>query len=128
MTLAGFVLLPFAFFGRTAFMAERVLGHIISSGIKVMTLAVITGIGTTLFNQFTHAGLGDTIDIDQAMTIALAVLINFACAGLAGILVPLTLRRFGADPAVSSSVFVTFVTDCVGFLAFLGLATMILLS
>ena len=53
---------------------------------------------------------------------------QFACAGLAGILVPLTLRRFGADPAVSSSVFVTFVTDMVGFLAFLGLATLILLS
>lgn len=63
-----------------------------------------------------------------AVAIALAVLINFACAGLAGILVPLTLRRFGADPAVSSSVFVTFVTDVVGFLAFLGLATVILLS
>jgi magnesium transporter len=62
-----------------------------------------------------------------ALAIALAVLINFACAGLAGILVPLTLRRFGADPAVSSSVFVTFATDTVGFLAFLGLATMILL-
>jgi magnesium transporter len=63
-----------------------------------------------------------------SLAIALAVLINFACAGLAGILVPLTLRRFGADPAVSSSVFVTFVTDTVGFLAFLGLATLILLS
>lgn len=63
-----------------------------------------------------------------AVAIALAILINFACAGLAGILVPLTLRRFGADPAVSSSVFVTFVTDIVGFLAFLGLATVILLS
>jgi magnesium transporter len=63
-----------------------------------------------------------------ALAIALAVLINFACAGLAGILVPLTLRRFGADPAVSSSVFVTFVTDIVGFLAFLGLATLILLG
>ena len=62
-----------------------------------------------------------------ALAMALAVVINFACAGLAGILVPLTLRRFGADPAVSSSVFVTFVTDCVGFLAFLGLATLILL-
>ena len=74
VTLAGFVLLPFAFFGRTAFMAERVLGHIISSGIKVMTLAVITGIGTTLFDQFTNAGLGDTADIDQAMTVALAAL------------------------------------------------------
>lgn len=63
-----------------------------------------------------------------ALSIAIAVLINFACAGLAGILVPLTLRRFGADPAVSSSVFVTFVTDLVGFMAFLGLATVILLS
>jgi magnesium transporter len=63
-----------------------------------------------------------------AVAIALAVLINFACAGLAGILVPLTLRRFGADPAVSSSVFVTFVTDVIGFLAFLGLATVILLG
>jgi magnesium transporter len=63
-----------------------------------------------------------------ALSIALAVVITVACAGLAGILVPLTLRRFGADPAVSSSVFVTFVTDIVGFLAFLGLATVILLS
>jgi magnesium transporter len=63
-----------------------------------------------------------------SLAIALAVLINFACAGLAGILVPLTLRRFGADPAVSSSVFVTFVTDVIGFFAFLGLATLILLS
>jgi magnesium transporter len=63
-----------------------------------------------------------------ALAIALAITINFACAGLAGILVPLTLRRLGADPAVSSSVFVTFVTDVVGFLAFLGLATVILLS
>ncbi len=62
-----------------------------------------------------------------AIAIALAVLITFACAGLAGILVPLTLRRAGADPAVSSSVFVTFVTDIVGFLAFLGLATLIIL-
>ncbi|MCX7357325.1 MAG: magnesium transporter [Alphaproteobacteria bacterium] len=63
-----------------------------------------------------------------SLAIALAILINFACAGLAGILVPLTLRRVGADPAVSSSVFVTFVTDIVGFMAFLGLATVILLS
>ena len=43
--------------------------------------------------------------------------------GLAGVLVPLTLERAGADPAVASSVFVTMVTDSMGFLAFLGLAT-----
>lgn len=74
VTLAGFVLLPFAFFGRTAFMAERVLGHIISSGIKVLVLAVITGIGTTLFSQFMNAGLGAEPDIEQAMAVALAAL------------------------------------------------------
>ncbi len=56
-TLAGFVLIPFGLFGKTAFMAERVLGNVISSGIKVLVLAVIVGIGSTLFTQFT-AGFG----------------------------------------------------------------------
>jgi magnesium transporter len=62
-----------------------------------------------------------------AGVIAAAMIINLACAGLAGILVPLGLKRFGADPAVASSVFVTTVTDVVGFFAFLGLAAMVLL-
>lgn len=61
-----------------------------------------------------------------SLAVGLAVIINLTAAGLAGILVPMTLRRFGADPAVSSSVFVTFVTDFTGFLAFLGLAAVIL--
>jgi len=74
VTLAGFVLLPFAFFGRTAFMAEKVLGHIVSTGIKVLVLAVITGIGTTLFSQFTNAGLGTAPTAEQVMSIALAAL------------------------------------------------------
>jgi type IV secretion system protein TrbL len=56
-TLAGFVLIPFGLFGKTAFMAERVLGNVVSSGIKVLVLAVIIGIGSTLFSQFT-AGFG----------------------------------------------------------------------
>ena len=56
-TLAGFVLVPFGLWGKTAFMAERVLGNVISSGIKVLVLAVIVGIGSTLFAQFT-AGFG----------------------------------------------------------------------
>jgi type IV secretion system protein TrbL len=74
VTLAGFVLLPFAFFGRTAFMAERVLGHVISSGIKLLVLAVITGIGTTLFTRFTGAGLGPDPTLEEVMAIALAAL------------------------------------------------------
>jgi magnesium transporter len=51
------------------------------------------------------------------------MLFNIIIAGLAGVLVPLTLERYGADPAVASSIFVTMVTDSMGFLAFLGLAT-----
>ena len=50
-------------------------------------------------------------------------LINMIAAALAGIMIPLLLDRFGADPAVSSAVFVTTVTDVTGFFAFLGLAT-----
>jgi type IV secretion system protein TrbL len=56
-TLAGFVLIPFGLFGKSAFMAERVLGNVISSGIKVLVLAVIIGIGSTLFSEFT-SGFG----------------------------------------------------------------------
>ena len=54
--------------------------------------------------------------------IAAAMVINMFVAALAGILIPLMLDRVGADPAVASAVFVTAVTDVVGFLAFLGLA------
>ncbi|WP_024846786.1 MULTISPECIES: magnesium transporter [unclassified Aminobacter] len=55
--------------------------------------------------------------------IAVAMVINLLVAALAGILVPLLLDKAGADPAVSSAVFVTTITDVVGFFAFLGLAT-----
>ncbi|WP_321363804.1 P-type conjugative transfer protein TrbL [uncultured Celeribacter sp.] len=74
MTLAGFVLIPFGLFGKTAFMAERVLGNVISSGIKVLVLAVIIGIGSTLFGQFTAGFGGVTPTIDDAMAIVLAAL------------------------------------------------------
>jgi magnesium transporter len=58
------------------------------------------------------------------MVIAAALVCNFIAAALAGILIPMTLARFGFDPAVSSGVFVTMVTDVVGFFSFLGLATL----
>ena len=73
-TLAGFVLIPFGLFGKTAFMAERVLGNVVSSGIKVLVLAVIIGIGSTLFSQFTAGFGGQTPSIDDAMAIVLAAL------------------------------------------------------
>ena len=60
---------------------------------------------------------------DLGIVICLAMVINNLVAGLAGILVPVGLDKAGADPAVSSAVFVTTCTDCLGFLSFLGLAT-----
>jgi magnesium transporter len=56
--------------------------------------------------------------------IAVAMVVNLLAAALAGILIPLTLYRMGFDPAVASTVFVTTVTDVVGFFSFLGLATL----
>lgn len=72
-TLAGFVLIPFGLFGKTAFMAERVLGTVISSGIKMLVLAVIIGIGSTLFAEFTTAIPGEPT-IEDALAIVLASL------------------------------------------------------
>ena len=73
-TLAGFVLIPFGLFGKTAFMAEKVLGNVVSSGIKVLVLSVIIGIGSTLFSQFTAGFGGATPTVDDAMAIVLAAL------------------------------------------------------
>jgi type IV secretion system protein TrbL len=75
-TLAGFVLVPFALWNKTAFLAERVLGNVISSGIKVLVLAVIVGIGTGIFGQFMTPPGGDPT-IDQALAIMLASLALF---------------------------------------------------
>lgn len=59
--------------------------------------------------------------------IAAAMVVNLLVAGLSGVIVPLVLDKFGVDPALASGTFVTTVTDVVGFFAFLGLATMVLL-
>jgi magnesium transporter len=61
------------------------------------------------------------------VVIGLAMIINLFAAALAGILIPITLEKMGHDPAVSSVIFLTTVTDCVGFFSFLGLASVLLL-
>lgn len=76
-SLAGFLLVPFALWNRTSFLAERVLGNVVSSGIKVMVLAVIVGIGSTYFTLFTDALQGQEPDIGQAMSLVLASLALF---------------------------------------------------
>jgi len=73
-TLAGFVLVPFGLFGRTAFLAERVLGNVVASGVKVLVLAVIVGIGTTLFSEFTQGFGGNQPSLDDVLALVLAAL------------------------------------------------------
>jgi len=65
-------------------------------------------------------------DVRLSALIAVAMIINMTVAGLFGILIPVGLNKFKIDPAISSSVFVTTVTDVFGFLSFLGLASYIL--
>ncbi|PTS77264.1 magnesium transporter [Sphingomonas sp. HMWF008] len=77
-------------------------------------LGVLIGFGTWLF-------FGNT---DLAIVIAMAMVINNLIAGLSGVLIPVTLDRLDIDPAVSSAVFVTMMTDVMGFFSFLGLATL----
>ncbi|NYD88663.1 magnesium transporter [Sphingomonas melonis] len=77
-------------------------------------LGVLIGIGTFLI--FGRA--------DLALVIATAMFTNNITAGLGGVLVPVTLDRMNIDPAVSSAVFVTTLTDTMGFFSFLGLATL----
>ncbi len=72
-TLAGFVLVPFALWGKTSFLAEKVLGNVVSSGIKILVLAVIVGIGSGLFTQFQSAA-GTTPTISQALAVVLGAI------------------------------------------------------
>jgi type IV secretion system protein TrbL len=76
-SLAGFILVPFSLWGRTSFLAERVLGSVVTSGIKVMMLAVIVGIGSSFFTELTTSLQGQEPDIAQAMTLVLASLALF---------------------------------------------------
>ena len=80
-----------------------------------LTLGLLIGTGVTLI--FGNPLLGAVMGA--------AMIINNLAAGLGGILVPVTLDRLGIDPAVSSAVFVTTITDVTGFLSFLGLAALI---
>lgn len=72
-TLAGFILIPFALFNKTAFLAEKVLGNIVASGVKILVLAVIVGIGSGLFDEFT-SGFSAEPTITDALALVLGAL------------------------------------------------------
>jgi len=86
--------------------------EIVVAMLNGLTIAVLLGLGAGLVFTSIHLGL----------VIAAAILINILVAGLSGVAVPVLLERSGQDPAVASSVFVTMITDSMGFLVFLGLA------
>ena len=91
--------------------------ELIVSFINGVVFAVLCGIG--VYFWFGDLGL--------ALIIFAAMIINMMAAGFSGILIPLGLNRVGVDPALAATVFVTTVTDVVGFFAFLGLAAWLLL-
>ena len=82
-----------------------------------IAFAILTGIVTTLWFGMPMLGV----------VIALAMTVNLIVAGICGAGIPILLNRMGSDPAVSSTVFLTTVTDVIGFFAFLGLAALLLL-
>ncbi|MEM7070432.1 MAG: magnesium transporter, partial [Pseudomonadota bacterium] len=95
----------------------RMIGKELAVGVfNGMLFAACAAFGTWVwFNTF-----------ELPIIIAIAMFINLTIAALAGIIVPLLLSRFKIDPAVASTVVVTTITDCIGFFAFLGIATFIL--
>jgi len=108
VTLAGFVLVPFGLLGRTAFLAEKVLGNVIASGVKVMVLAIVVGIGSSLFSEFTRAAGGQPT-LEEVLGMALAALtllgLSIFGPGVASGLVS-GAPQLGAGAAVGTSVLV----------------------
>lgn len=100
--------------GNVRVLLNREIGISILNGL--LWAAVVAALAVVWFGDW---GIGGVI--------AAAILVNLLCAALAGLAIPLLLERMGIDPALAGSVILTTVTDVVGFFAFLGLATVLLL-
>ena len=94
--------------------ARIILREVLVGLVNGLAFAVITGVAAAAWFKLPDLGV----------VIGLAMICNLVAGALGGILVPLVLHRFRADPAISSGVFVTTVTDVVGFFSFLGIATL----
>jgi magnesium transporter len=94
--------------------ARLILREVLVGLVNGLAFAVITGVAAAAWFKVPDLGL----------VIGLAMICNLVAGALGGILVPLVLHHFRADPAISSGVFVTTVTDVVGFFSFLGIATL----
>ena len=94
--------------------ARIILREVLVALVNGLAFAAITGVAAAAWFKVPDLGV----------VIGLAMICNLVAGALGGILVPLALHRFHADPAISSGVFVTTVTDVVGFFSFLGIATL----
>jgi len=106
------------------------LGHIGASNARQL---LYKELAVSMLNGLLWAGIVAVVvvfwfgQLQVALVIAVAIVINLLCAAFAGATIPMVLRRLGADPALGGSVMLTTVTDVVGFVVFLGLATFFLL-
>ncbi len=112
----------------TASNALRIVGRETAvSFINGIAFAILLGVTAGFWYGLTPGG-SQSDGVILGLVLAAAMVITMLAAGLSGILIPLGLQRAGADPAVSSAVFVTTVTDVVGFFAFLGFAAIFLVG
>ncbi|MFP4155917.1 MAG: magnesium transporter [Ectothiorhodospira sp.] len=100
--------------GNTRILLLKEIGIGVLNGM--LWALVVAGLAVVWFGNWTIGGI-----------IAAAILLNLLCAALAGVAIPMVMRKLKIDPALAGSVVLTTVTDVVGFFAFLGLATLILL-
>ena len=107
--------------GRVTFANER------RALIKEASVGLITGVSFAVLVGAVVSFWFPEFGLSLGLVIAAAMLINLCAAGLAGALIPLTLQRLNIDPALASGTILTTVTDVVGFLSFLGLATIFLI-
>ena len=95
--------------------------------VKEVSVSVVTGLSFALLMGIVASFWFPALGVKLGLVIAAAMLMNLFAAGLAGALIPLTLQRINIDPALASGTILTTVTDIVGFMTFLGLATIFLL-
>ena len=100
-----------------------------SNALRVVSKELMVGIINGILFAMIMGGLTWWWFDNQMLggVIAMAMVVNLVVAGLAGVIIPLGLNKAGADPALSSAVFLTTITDILGFFAFLGLAAWLLL-
>ena len=86
--------------------------------IKEFSIGILNGVIFAIISAIVvHIWFND---LTLSLIISISMVLNMIVAGLFGILVPITLKKFNIDPAIASSVFVTTITDVIGFLSFLG--------